>query len=357
MAAAEDDLAIVAPAGGRRLGGRQDFQNALDLGHRPLGQPARGRHQHGGRVQPVLGLAEQVGRAELGIHGLVSDQHGLGRARQQVDADAAEELALGLGDKGVAGADQHVDGGDRPGPERHGADRLDAAEAIDLVRAAQMHGGDDRRVRRAADGRRRGDDARHAGDRGGQHRHVRGRHHRELAARHIAADRLHRDRAVPQDHARPRLDLDVGHGGALRLGERADLSLSKPDVVQIARRHAGDRRLDLGRGKAEAVRRVRIELLAQLAHGSVAAFGDVGQRRLDGGAHPRIVLGTLGLALAALEEFDRHCRLRRLPGFGLSRQAVGVKRVVGATRRTAAIVRDRPARNGPIEHALAVCLP
>ena len=94
----------------------------------------------------MLGLAEQVGGAHLGVDGLVGDHHRLGRAGEEVDADAAVELALGLGDEGVAGADQHVDRRDRLGAERHRADRLDAAEHVDLVRAAEVHGGDHRRV-------------------------------------------------------------------------------------------------------------------------------------------------------------------------------------------------------------------
>ncbi len=101
-----------------------------------------------GRVRPVFGLAEQVGGAELAIHRLVGDHQRLGRAGEQVDADAAVELPLGFGDEGIAGADQHVDRLDALGAERHRADRLDAAEAIDHIRAGQMLRGDDGRCRR-----------------------------------------------------------------------------------------------------------------------------------------------------------------------------------------------------------------
>ena len=96
----------------------------------------------------MLGLAEQVGGAHLGIDRLVGDHHRLGRAGEEIDPDAAVELALGLGHEGVAGPDQHVDGRDRLGAERHGADGLDAAEHVDFVRAAEMHRGDHRRVGR-----------------------------------------------------------------------------------------------------------------------------------------------------------------------------------------------------------------
>ena len=82
---------------------------------------------------------------------LVGDDQGLGRAGEEVDADAAVELALGLGDIGVARPDQHVDGLDRLGAERHGADRLHAAEAVDHVGAGEMLRGDDRRRRACPD--------------------------------------------------------------------------------------------------------------------------------------------------------------------------------------------------------------
>ena len=94
----------------------------------------------------MLGLAEEIGGAELGIDALVGDDQRLGRAGKQVDADTAVELALGFGDEGVAGADQHVDGRNGRGAERHRADRLDAAEDQDLVGAGKVHGRDDRRM-------------------------------------------------------------------------------------------------------------------------------------------------------------------------------------------------------------------
>ena len=59
----------------------------------------------------------------------------LGRAGEQVDADRPEELPLRLGDVGVAGADDHVHRLEALDPERHGGQRLDAADAEDLVGA------------------------------------------------------------------------------------------------------------------------------------------------------------------------------------------------------------------------------
>ena len=104
----------------------------------------------------MLGLAQQIGGADLGIDAVVGDDQGLGRAGEQIDPDPAIELALGLGDIGIAGADQHVDGGHALRPQRHGADGLDAAQAIDLVGAGQMLRRDDGRRRPALIGRRAG---------------------------------------------------------------------------------------------------------------------------------------------------------------------------------------------------------
>ena len=57
----------------------------------------------------MLGLAEQIGGADLAVDAVVGDHQRLGRAGEQVDADAAEQLALGFRHIGVARADDHVD--------------------------------------------------------------------------------------------------------------------------------------------------------------------------------------------------------------------------------------------------------
>ena len=103
----------------------------------------------------MLGLAEQVGRDALGVGGVVGDHRDLGRAGEQVDADRAEELALGLGDVRVAGPDEHVDRLGAAQPERHRGERLDAAEAEDAVGAGGRDRVQHRRVEPVAGARRR----------------------------------------------------------------------------------------------------------------------------------------------------------------------------------------------------------
>ena len=216
---------------------------------------------------------------------LVGDDQRLGRAGEQIDADAAEQLPLGLGHVGVAGADEHVDRRDGLGAERHGGDRLHAAEHVDLVGAAEMHGGDDRRMRPALERRRAGDDALHAGDLGGDDRHVRRGDHRIASARHVAADRVDRDVLVAEDDAGQRLDLEVAHRVLLLLREVAHLRLGELDVVEVALGDLADGALDLGRREAEVLRRPVVELLRQVAHRRVAARLDVGEDPLDRRAH------------------------------------------------------------------------
>ena len=94
----------------------------------------------------MLGLAEQVGGDDLRVGGLVGDDGDLGRPGEQVDRHRAEELTLGLGDVGVAGADEHVDGRLAEQAERHRGERLHAAEHEDAVGAGEVGGVQHRRV-------------------------------------------------------------------------------------------------------------------------------------------------------------------------------------------------------------------
>ena len=233
----------------------------------------------------MLGLAEQIGRAHFAVDAVVGDDQRLGRSGEQVDADAAEQLALGLGHIGIARPDDHVDRRDGLGAERHGGDRLHAAEHENLVGAAEMHGRDDRRMRPAVERRRAGDDVLHAGDARGDDRHVRRRHHRIAAARHIAADRIDRNMGVAEHHAGQRLDLEIAHRLLLLLREIAHLRLRELDVVEIAFAHLPDGALDLVRRELERGRRPVVEFLRQFAHGDVLARIDIGEDVLDRLAH------------------------------------------------------------------------
>ncbi len=128
LVVADDDLAEILPCLAGEIGARQDFQQPLHFAHGVARELFRIGDEDRRRGRAVLGLAEQVGGAHLAVDRVVGDDQGLGRAGEQVDADAAEQLPLGLGDIGVAGADDHIDRRDRLGAERHRGDRLHAAE-------------------------------------------------------------------------------------------------------------------------------------------------------------------------------------------------------------------------------------
>ena len=233
----------------------------------------------------MLGLAEQIGGADFAVDRIVGDNQRLGRPGEEIDADAAEQLPLGFGDIGVAGSDDHVDRRDGLGAERHGGNRLHAAKDENLVGAAEMHRRHDRGMRPAVKRRRAGDDVLHPGDAGGDDRHMRRRHHRIAPARHVTADRIHRNVAVPEHHAGQRLDVEIAQRFLLLLGEVAHLRLGELDVVEIALLHLADGALDFGWAELERGRRPVVEFLRQVAHGGILARIDIGKDFLDRLAH------------------------------------------------------------------------
>src|SRR6266849_4524704 len=81
----------------------------------------------------VLGLRQKVGGDPGRIVAAVGNDQDLGGAGDQVDADLAEDAALGGGDIGVAGSDDLVDRRDRRGSVGERGHRLGAADAVDLV--------------------------------------------------------------------------------------------------------------------------------------------------------------------------------------------------------------------------------
>jgi len=89
------------------------------------------------RGRAVLGLAEQVGGAHLAVDAVVGDDQRPRSGREQIDADAAEQLTLGFRHIGVAGPDYHVDRADCLGAERHGGGLPAPAEHVDVVAAAE----------------------------------------------------------------------------------------------------------------------------------------------------------------------------------------------------------------------------
>ncbi len=301
VAVADDDLAKIFPGLAGGFAGREYFEQPLDLGHGVARQLLGVGEEDGGGGGAVFGLTEEVGGAELAVDGLVGDHQGFGRAGEEVDTDLAVELALGFGNIGVTGADEHVDGLDRLGADGHGADRLDAAEHVDLVGAGHVLGSDDGGSGNAVEGRGAGDDASTAGDLGGEHRHVGGGKERIFAARHVAADGSDRHVLVAKRDAGEGLDGELLHGVLLGLGEVAHLGLSEGDVGKVLGGELADAGIDLGLAEAEIGAVPAVELAAQVADGVVAALLDITKNALDRRTNLSIGLGALFDRLALLK--------------------------------------------------------
>jgi hypothetical protein len=201
----------------------------------------------------VFCLTEQVGRDELGVGGLVGDHEDLGRAGEEVDPDAAIELPLRLDDVGVARPGDEVDPSDRLCPQRQRGDRLDAAEAVDLVRAGEVHRRDRRRRELARERRSAGGHAVYARDFRRDDAHVCRGDHRIAAARNVRAGARNRHDTVPERDAGKRLHLEIPERSALRLREPAHLRLRETDVLDHLRRQGLDGVSDLVAVEAEAL--------------------------------------------------------------------------------------------------------
>ena len=67
LVGADDHLAVILPGLAGRVGGREDLQQPLDLRHGVARELLGIGDQHGRRGRSVLGLAEQVGRADLAV--------------------------------------------------------------------------------------------------------------------------------------------------------------------------------------------------------------------------------------------------------------------------------------------------
>ena len=181
----------------------------------------------------MLGLAEQVYRDHEGVGVLVGNHQDLSRAGEQVDADLAEQLALGLGDVGVTRAGEQVDLADGLGPYRHRGHRLGAAEQEDLVCASELKRGYRGGGNLTLDRRRAGGNPRDAGDLSGHHGHVGRRDERIAAAGHVGARRRHRDVLLAEEYAGLSLDLKVAQRVQLVLGERPYPLLGRPGCRSI----------------------------------------------------------------------------------------------------------------------------
>src|SRR5215472_12075553 len=87
----------------------------------------------------MLGLAKQIGRADFAIDRLVGDHKNFGRTGNEINAYTSEELPLRFRDEGIAWANNHRHRIDICSPQRHRSHRLNAAHAVNFIRATQVH--------------------------------------------------------------------------------------------------------------------------------------------------------------------------------------------------------------------------
>src|ERR1700677_2413119 len=306
LVVADDDLAVRFPRLARGLARRQARKLPLHFVHRVPREPLRIGQENRRRGGTVLRLAEKIGGANLAVDRVVGDDERFGWAGEKVDADAAIELTLRLGDKGVAGSHQHVDRRDRLGSERHRGDGLYAAEHIDLVSAPHMHGRDDGGMRSAVERRGTGDDPLDAGHFRRHDAHMRRRDHGIFAAGYVAADRVHRNVLVTQNDAGQGLDFEVLDALALLPSEIAHLRLREADVLDVSGRNFRHRRFNLTRRQAKGCGGPFVEFLRQLAKRRVAARLDLRKYAFDRGAHFGVAGGYF-FGVAAALQVSGHC--------------------------------------------------
>ena len=232
----------------------------------------------------MLGLAEQVHGDDEGLGLTVGYDEDLGRPGEQVDADLTEQLALRLRHVGVARAREQVDTGDRLRSQCHRRDRLDAPEDVDLVGPGHRDGGDRRGRNLSPDRRGACSNAAHAGDLGGDDRHMSRGDQRVPAAGKVRSGGGHRDVAVAEPNT-GNVSIStssIDSSAPRRSGRPAPGRNRCPRSPARARR---DDAIDVVLRQPEADRRPRVESLRVLPHRRVAAVSHIADDLLDRVAH------------------------------------------------------------------------
>ena len=295
IAVTTDYLPIITPTDACGRSGRKDRQQAVDLPECLYSQFARIGHQNCGRIIAVLGLPQQISGAELGINCIIGNHHGFRGAGEKINSNPTKELALGFGHKGISGADQQVNWINALRAQRHGANGLNAAQHINLMRPAKMHCRYDGRIGLAVKRRGRGYDPRHPGNTGRGHRHMRRGDHWKFAPWNIAADRLHRDIFMTQNDTWQSLDFDVLQAVPLGLGKFAHLLLSKFYVGHIFGTDFCHQRLNFRGGEPIALAIIAIEFIGQFPNSHISACFNILQSRGDHSRRFCVFLSTSGI--------------------------------------------------------------
>ena len=302
---AQDDLTMIAPGHAGDVGGGQNPELPVDLRLDFPSDFPRCRQQNRRRRRSMLGLPQQIRGAHFGVGGVVGDDQRFGRAREQIDANPAEQLPFCFRDESIAGSHQHIHRGDGLRAQPHCRDRLNAAQQINFVGTAQRHRGDGGGGRNAVQRRGAGGDARNAGNLGRQNRHMRRGHHRVPPAGHVTTHAGNRNVFVTQPNAGQRFHFDIDQGGPLRLGEAADLRLGEFNVVDDLPRQAVHQGRNFIRAQPERFRLPFVEPGGQFAHRRVAALRNIVEYRFHRSAD--LAVGRLLLRFRrALFQYPYH---------------------------------------------------
>ena len=271
----DDRGAMGPPAGAGDIGARQGSELVGDGADHGIGEVGVVGDQDRLRRLVVLGLGQQVGGDPGRIVVAVGQHQDFRRPGDQVDADPAEDPTLGGRHIGIAGPDDLVHRRDRRRAVGQRADRLGAAEAVDLVDAGKLGGGQHQRVDHAVRRRHRHDQTVDAGN---PRRHRVHQHRRGIGrapARHVDPDRL--------DRRPPAAELDAGVIDVALLGrhlaamEGLDPPVGETERVELGGFAGGGRALDLGPVEANRFRHQcdPVEAPGIFQHRLVAAPFDV----------------------------------------------------------------------------------
>ena len=133
----DDDGAEIAPACAGYVTARQGRELARQALFDGIGEPGAVGHEDRLRRRIMFGLGQEVGGDPVGIGRRIGEHQHFRRAGDHVDADRAEDAALGGRHIGVAGPDDLGDRGDGLGAIGERRDRLRAADAVNLVDAGE----------------------------------------------------------------------------------------------------------------------------------------------------------------------------------------------------------------------------
>ena len=289
-----DDGAEIAPRNAGHGPGGQGFELACNSRFYGVGFGCRSGNQDGLRHRIMFGLGQEVCRDPVRVGPAVGHDHHFRWARHHVDADHAIQLALGFGDKSIAGPGDHVDTRDVRGAKGQRRHRLRAADAEHTAHAGHARRGQHHRVDHTIGGGSHHDQISHAGDNGrdGVHQHRRGIG--RPPARHIQAGRINWRPAHTGAHA-----SIVHRIVALRLlafveGTDAgggEIKRSAQLWGQTRQRHI---KIDGGNLPASGVQIDAIKLGSEFGHSGIAARFHA---RDDGGNGGRHIGGIVALGI------------------------------------------------------------